>query len=162
MFLCLMAPFHKAANAQTNDQLTQIILTQDSLFWNTYNTCDVNGMERFFTPEVEFYHDKGGPSKGRDQLLEVSRKNLCGNAAFRLRREAVPGTLQVYPMHHNNAVYGAILSGEHVFSIVENGQPPRLDGQARFTHLWLLQDGVWRMSRILSYDHGPARYNPVK
>ena len=53
-------------------------------------------------------------------------------------------------------VYGAILSGEHVFYVRQKGKPEVLDGRAKFTHLWLLKDGVWKMSRVLSYDHGPA------
>ncbi len=49
-----------------------------------------------------------------------------------------------------------MLTGEHVFYIIEKGKPEYLDGLAKFTHLWLLKDGSWKMSRILSFDHGPA------
>jgi hypothetical protein len=114
-------------------------------------------MTQFFAEDVEFYHDKGGPKLGLENLRAVSEKGLCGNENWHLRREVVAGTVRVFPMENNRTPYGAILSGEHVFYINEKGKPEYLDGRARFTHLWLLKDGQWKMARILSYDHGPAK-----
>lgn len=142
--------------AQTKEQLQATILEKDSLFWKAYNGCDTVGFRSFFTDDIEFYHDKGGLTKGVDALTASFRKNLCGDG-FRLRREAIAGTVKVYPLESSNVVYGAVISGEHVFYIVENGKE-KLDGQARFTHTWILKDGQWKMSRVLTYDHGPAKY----
>jgi hypothetical protein len=88
--------------------------------------------------------------------VAVLREGLCGNAASTLRREAVDGTVHVFPMKKNDAVYGAILSGEHVFYVRPKDKPEFLDGRAKFMDLWTLKDGTWKMSRILSFDHGPA------
>jgi hypothetical protein len=44
-----------------------------------------------------------------------------------------------------------------VFYIKEAGRDEFLDGHAKFTHVWLLKDGAWKMSRVLSYSHGPAK-----
>lgn len=86
-----------------------------------------------------------------------TKKNLCSNEHFRLRREAVAGSVQVFPLENDGSIYGAILSGEHVFYIWGKDRAEYLDGRARFTHVWLLQaDGGWKMSRILSYGHRPA------
>lgn len=142
--------------AQTTDaELTATILQLDSSFWKTYNSCDTVTMPGYFTEDLEFYHDKGGPSFGRSAMIGTFAKNLC-NGSFRVRREAVAGTLKVFPMRRNNELYGAILTGDHYFYVTEKGQPEKRTGFARFTHLWLKQDGVWKMSRILSYDHGAA------
>lgn len=136
----------------------EAVTSLDSLFWEHYNNCNVEAMRSFFTDNIEFYHDKGGVINGMENFLTTSKKNLCSNENFRLRREAVPGTVNVFPMKDGDKLYGAILSGQHVFYIVENGKEPRLDGLARFTHLWMKTESGWKMSRVLSYDHGPAPY----
>jgi len=138
-----------------NQKLSQIILLQDSLFWKSYNSCDTTQFQKFFTSDVEFYHDKGGITLGLEKLLATTKRNLCGPNDFRLRREAVPGTIRVFPLQNADVIYGAIISGDHVFYIREGGKE-RLDGLAKFTHLWLLKDDAWKMARVLSYDHGPA------
>jgi hypothetical protein len=145
--------------SQTDDQVKELIFQKDSLFWVAYNNCDVPAMGSALTDDVEFYHDKGGPSFGRDTLMAIIKKNLCGNGNFRLRRAAVKGTVNVFVMHSSDKVYGAIISGQHVFYVNEKGKKEFLDGLARFAQLWILKEGEWKMSRILSYDHGPAPKN---
>lgn len=141
--------------AQTRDEITNTLLRLDSTFWSAYNTCNIAAMRNFFTDDVEFYHDKGGITNGLDALMNISQKNLCSNPDFRLRREAIKQTIHVFPLYNGNALYGAILSGEHIFYIIDKGKE-HLDGHANFTHLWLLKDGLWKMSRILSFEHRPA------
>ncbi|RYF99431.1 MAG: nuclear transport factor 2 family protein [Chitinophagaceae bacterium] len=149
---------NKVSCQSKEEQLSQTILHLDSLFWNAYNSCDDVKSRVFFADDLEFYHDKGGITNGLERLIETFRNNLCSTEGFRIRRVAVPGTLKVYPMHNADTLYGAILSGDHVFYVTDKGKPERLDGKAKFTHLWLLQNGAWKMKRILSYDHGPAEY----
>jgi hypothetical protein len=148
--------------AQTDEELSTTIIRLDSLFWNTYNNCDTTKMGSFFTQDVEFYHDKGGPTIGLPDLVRSFSKNLCSNKNFRLRREPVEGSYKVYPLKKDNVIYGAILSGEHVFYILETGKEEQLTGLAKFTHLWLLNNGTWKMKSVLSYDHGPAPYRNKK
>lgn len=145
------------ATTQTaHEKLTTTILEKDSGFWAAYNTCDTERLKGFFTDDVEFYHDKGGVTVGINALTESIKTNLCGINNSRLRREVVVGTTKVFPLQKGKEVYGAIMSGEHVFYITEKGKPEFLDGRANFTHLWLLKNGEYRMARILSFDHRPA------
>lgn len=144
---------------QTDQDLSALITKQDSLFWDAYNRCDTTAMASFFTEDVEFYHDKGGANIGLASLAATFSKNLCGNNSWHLKREPVEGSYKVFPLKKDQVIYGAILHGEHVFYIVETGKGPRLDGQAKFTHLWLKRDGQWKMKNVLSYDHGPAVYH---
>ena len=155
LVLVLGAALHSTA-ADAPGDVSGAVLQRDGLFWKAYNACDVKGMGEFFTEDVEFYHDRGGATLGHPALVAALREGLCSNPNSTLRREAVDGTVHVFPLKKNDVVYGAILSGEHVFYVKEKGKPEFLDGRAKFTDLWMLKDGVWKMSRILSFDHGPA------
>ena len=101
--------------AQTEQQnLTATILHLDSAFWNAYNNCDTARFKNFFTDDVEFYHDKGGITIGVQALSESFNKNLCSNAHYHLRREAVAGTVKVFPMLQDNKIYGAIITPANI------------------------------------------------
>ena len=150
-FVCL------SLQAQTTDeQLTQTILHLDSMFWKSYNDCNTAGSGKYLSDDVEFYHDKGGITLGMENLVASIKNNLCSNENLRVRREAVPGTVNVYPMKKSNIIYGALISGDHYFYVTEKGKPEKREGLAKFTQLWILKDNVWKMTRILSFDHGPA------
>jgi hypothetical protein len=136
-----------------------VILHKDSLFWQAYNAGDAKSMMVFISPDVEFYHDNGGITLGLPNLEASLEKGLFRNLdSFRVRREAVPGSVEVYPMRADGKIYGAIISGRHLFYDKVAGKPEYLAGQARFTHLWLLKDGEWKMTRILSFDHEAPTY----
>lgn len=155
--------FTTVSNAQTEqEKVTALIFHKDSLFWNAYNNCDTATFRSFITDDVEFYHDKGGITIGADKLTLSIKNNLCSNKDFHLRREAVPGTVKVFTLQNANVIYGAIISGEHYFYITEGNKKEFRDGWAKFTQLWILKDGVWKMSRILSYDHAPAPYSNTR
>src|SRR6266496_3356979 len=159
MFIIVLAVCAAHVFAQTEQQkLTATILHLDSAFWKAYNNSDTVHFKDFVTDDVEFYHDKGGITTGASALIESLNKNLCGNVNYHLRREAVTGTVKVFPMQNSGKMYGAIITGEHLFYITQNAKPEFLDGDANFTQLWLLKDGVWKMSRILSYNHHTPEY----
>jgi Domain of unknown function (DUF4440) len=156
LFLTLSLSFvfaHTLFAQNPPNDLSLTILQQDALFWDAYNHCDVDKMSQFFWPDIEFYHDKGGPTIGLGPLVESLKKNLCSNPNFRLRREAIPATIKVFPLQKNGVTYGAVLSGEHYFYINDSGKREFRDGQAYFFHVWLLKDGTWKMARVVSYDH---------
>ncbi|WP_345989802.1 nuclear transport factor 2 family protein [Chryseobacterium sp. Chry.R1] len=143
---------------QNTETLMKEGVKSDSMFWVAYNKCNVSEMMRFIPADVEFYHDKGGITKGDEALKITFQKNLCGNKDFHLRREAIDKTVRVFPMKKDDKLYGLIISGDHYFYINETGKKEFRDGLAKFTDLWILENGKWKMSRVLSYDHGPAPY----
>lgn len=138
-------------------KLEDEILYMDSLFWQSYNACDIDKFKTFLTDDLEFYHDKGGLTTTLATFMESIESGLCGNENWRLRREVVEGSVKVFPVPD----YGAIISGEHLFYIVENSTE-RLDGLATFVHVWQYKNGEWKMSRVLSYDHRPAPSTNIK
>jgi hypothetical protein len=144
--------------AQTNpDAWEADVRTFDSAYWQAFNSCDVPKLAQMNTEDLEFYHDKGGVSKGRAIFAATFGKNICGNPALRVRREAIPESIKVFPLRDGDKLYGAIVSGEHRFYRVPQGGPETVTGQAHFTHTLLLADGVWQVARVLSYDHGAPR-----
>lgn len=116
----------------------------DSLLFNAFNSRDIDKFKSLFTPDLEFYHDKGGLTN-YDQTV-ASLKNTAANNTD-LKRELVPGSLEVYPLKE----YGAMQIGMHRFCHTENGKPDC--GVFKFVHIWKLQDGEWKITRVVSYGH---------
>ncbi|MGF6929167.1 hypothetical protein QFZ48_004667 [Chitinophaga sp. W2I13] len=160
LVLTCMLSFRSISIAQHNDQqLSAVILHNDSLFWQAYNNCDISKMMEYFSEDIEFYHDKGGITLGIPAMAQSFEKGVCSNKEqFTLRREVVDSSIKVFPLKKDGVIYGAILTGAHLFYIHNKGKKEYADGLAKFTHLWLLKNGSWKMTRVLSYDHGPAPY----
>lgn len=158
-FLTLLCLTQVSLAQETDQQLSKLIFQKDSLFWQAYNNCDIPAMMSFFADDVEFYHDKGGITFGTTELATSFEKNICSNRdSFILRREAVEGSIKVFPLRKAATLYGAVITGEHIFNVKEKMKKERAEGLAKFTHIWLLKDGSWKMNRVISYDHGPAPY----
>jgi len=142
------------AEKLTPEQLYITITRFDSTVFEAYNTCDLQKFKTCFTDDVEFYHDKEGLTVSLQRLMESIEKGLCNTSSqWRTRREIIPGSLKVYPLNK----YGAILSGEHRFYEREIGGKEYIRSVARFTHVIQEKDGVWKISRVLSYDHQPVQ-----
>jgi hypothetical protein len=154
MLLLLLVAFATRVDAESpqetapSDELSRTVASLDSALFDAYNQCDLEKFGTFFIDDVEFYHDQSGVSHGREEVIEAVRKNICG----KVRRELVPGTLEVYPMRG----YGAVEMGVHRF------HQPKVDpnkpvGEAKFIHLWQNKGGVWKITRVISYDHQSLR-----
>jgi len=129
-------------------ELDKAIAALDAALFDAYNRCDLERFATFFTDDVEFYHDQGGVTLGKVKLTESIQKNICGGD---VRRELVPGTLEV---HHMKG-YGAVEIGVHRFYHPKTNSPA---GEAKFVHLWQYvstgkSDGAWKITRVLSFDH---------
>jgi hypothetical protein len=145
-----------------NNQIQQTIFTNASLYRVAYNECDLDKMQKYVAEDVEFYHDKGGITLGKDALMKSIKDNLCSNANFKTRREAIPETVKIYELKNGNETYGAIISGEHYFFNSYDGNPEKREGLAGFSQLWILKDNDWKMTRIFSYDHHEAPYQNLR
>jgi len=136
-----------ALNAIKSDQeLTQAIAELDKQLFDANNTCNLDKMGSMVSDDLEFYHDKTGLAVGKQVFLDSIRKNICG----KVTRELIAGSLEVYPLHD----YGAVEIGIHRFH--HPGDPNNV-GEAKFIHLWRYKDGAWKLTRVISYDHAPAK-----
>jgi hypothetical protein len=126
-------------------ELTQAITALDKQLFDAYNTCNIERLGALVTDDLEFYHDKTGLAVGKQPFLDAIKKNICG----KVTRELVAGSLEVYPLHG----YGAVEIGVHRFH-----HPGDSDvGEAKFVTLWQYKDGAWKVSRVISYDHGGVK-----
>jgi hypothetical protein len=116
----------------------------DKTLFDAFNNRDTATFNKLFTKDLEFYHDKGGLTN-----YEYTVKSLVSTASLNngLRRELVPGSLEVYPIPN----YGAMEIGAHTFCHTENG---KLDcGTFKFVHIWKKVGNEWKITRVVSYGH---------
>jgi len=133
-------PLDKIQNQQ---ELDKTILALDAELFGAYNRCDLEKFKSLLADDVEFYHDNGGITLGKDNLTESIKKNICPSDT---QRELVPGTFEA---HYMKGI-GAVEIGTHRFLHAKTGGAT---GEARFVHLWVYKDGAWKVSRVFSFDH---------
>lgn len=125
-----------------NQALFDTIVQLDSAFFGAYNTCDVNldTYASFYSENIEFYHDKGGIMTSKQDIVDATKKNVCGKVTRELDKKSV----EVYPIKD----YGAIEFGLHRF---HNNQEPNARSRfARFMVVWHLEKNHWKISRVVS------------
>jgi Domain of unknown function (DUF4440) len=137
--------------------LTQAIAARDAEFFELFfQGCDPDRLATMLADDVEMYHDKGGfVIRSAAQMVAEYAKSCEERKrpdAWRSRRELVAASLRVHPVPG----HGAIEEGEHLFYERKGDGPEKRVGRARFAQLWVLSPGGWRLSRIFSFDHGPA------
>ncbi|WP_343636817.1 nuclear transport factor 2 family protein [Fluviicola sp.] len=156
LLVLLLTTLSLSASAQEGKEsvLYKIILSKDSLLFNIgFNTCDISQFEKLVSENFEFFHDKSGVSD-RKKFLSDLKSGLCKSPeTYQSRRELVPGSSQVFPLYTNGELYGAIQHGEHRFYEKMEGKPEQYASTARFTHVWIIEDGKWKLKSGLSYDH---------
>ena len=140
-----LVPSH--AHPQSTTPIASLFKTVQSLdlqFFDAYNHCDLPTISSMVADDLEFYHDISGMALGRQSLVDGVKNNICG----KVTRELIPGTLEVYPI----ANYGAVEIGDHRFH--HPGDKNAQDvGEAKFITLWQNKDGVWKITRAISFDH---------
>jgi len=142
------------AQVDKNTDLYRNILSKDSLLFNVgFNTCDISQFENLLSENFEFFHDVAGISDKKKFLQDI-RNGLCVNPAnFQSRRELLAGSTEIYALYHNGTLYGAIQEGVHQFFEKEPNKPELFGSSAKFTHVWLLENGEWKLDKSLSFEH---------
>jgi len=130
-------------------ELARTLAALDAQLFDSFNRCELEKFASFFAEGVEFYHDKGGVTLSSKSVVESVKNNICG----KMRREVVAESLEAHPIPG----FGAMQMGSHLFYEL-NAKPGSAPvGAARFVHLWQFKDGAWKITRVISYDHGPAK-----
>ncbi len=150
---CLFLTGFLFAQAEEDAELFQTLRVKDSLLFNaSFNTCNISQLRALVSEDMEFYHDQSGVTRSKADFIAGTENGLC-KLPYKARRELVAGSLQVFLMKNNGELYGALQTGEHRFYAKYPDKEEVLTSTAKFTHLWLLEEGEWRLARVLSYDH---------
>jgi hypothetical protein len=140
-------PGARASNySPVSSELFTSIAYQDSIFFNAFNSKNLAELKLLLSEDLEFYHDLGGLTNYA-QNMEAFKRTFGSDR--KLRRELVKGSLEVYPIKN----YGAVETGIHRFYATEKGKQEQLSSEAKFVQVWQLKNGVWKITRIISYGH---------
>ncbi|MEZ4875342.1 MAG: serine hydrolase [Flavobacteriaceae bacterium] len=156
--LIFFAPFAKGQVSE-DSALFKTLKAEDSLlFEESFNKCNFEVLEQIAHPDLQFLHDQNG-TQSRDDFFKAVQESICSNPDVKPIRKLVEGSLVVYPLKNEGKLYGAIQMGMHEFYIAEPNKELRFTANGKFIHTWLLENGEWKLFRVLSYDHQqPKRY----
>ena len=130
--------------ATTQIELFIKVANLDSSLFAAYNSKNLNLMKTYFTKDLEWYQDNGGLI---DFEKVFSNFQSIFNRDYDLKRNLIRESLEVHPIEG----YGAIEIGKHQFKHIENG---KLEiGTFKFVMIWKNDNGNWKISRVISYDH---------
>ena len=142
---CLLAVnLFTPLSAQERNTLYKEIAASDKILFDAFNRQDAEGVKASFSTDLEFFHDTGGVSNF-EQNQQATRNLFARN--MHLRRDLVPGSMEVYEVKN----YGAIQTGKHTFCHVENGKNDC--GTFSFLHIWKRVATGWKLARVVSYGH---------
>ncbi|GLR19937.1 hypothetical protein [Portibacter lacus] len=142
------------ATTTANQELFDLIKEKDSLLFQIgFNQIDTSQVAALSSSDIEFYHDKNGITNSKNDFLTsiYGLKTL----PFKTWRKLVPGSMEVFPLYkdNNKVLYGAIQNGSHDFFQQHDGETARKTNTAKFTHLWIIENDIWQLKRVLSFDH---------
>ena len=142
VFWAVLSVAQSQQGLPSSDDLYKTIAGLDTALFDAYNNCHLEKLGSMVSEDLEFYHDQTGLAVGRRPFVDAIKANICG----KVHRELVAGSLEVYPLKG----YGAVEMGVHRFT---HPNDPTAHGEAKFVTLWQLKDGMWTVTRVISFDH---------
>lgn len=144
LLLAIAFPSHQiiGQTSEPPDALFEMIKSLDAKLFGAYNTCDLAVLGSMVSDDLEFYHDQTGLSVGKAPFLAAIKQNICG----KVQRTLIEKTLEVYPLKG----YGAVEIGVHRF---HHPNEPANIGDARFVTIWHNDNGAWKVTRVISFEH---------
>lgn len=135
----------QSAQKETKEsiELYNTIAALDSALFNAYNNCTqgqfLDQYASLFSDNLEFYHDKGGMSTSKSEMVDGVKNHICG----KVRRELLKGSIEVSPVPG----FGAIEIGSHRFhNLVEKST----SDFSRFVVVWQFKNNEWNVTRVIS------------
>ena len=133
-----------SAQIEKNSDLFTTLKAKDSLLFELgFNQCNLYQMEKLVLDGIEFYHDRDGITKSKKHFINSVKENLCFSGKNVIKRILDKASLEVFPLYKGDNLYGALQTGIHSFG----------NTKANFSHIWLLENNEWKISRVISYNH---------
>ncbi|MDG1529690.1 MAG: nuclear transport factor 2 family protein [Polaribacter sp.] len=129
-------PKYKSSDVKLHNEILQM----DTKYFNAYNTCDMETQADIYDEDLEFFHDKGGLSTSKSDLLKALKENICN----KVTRTLIKGSVEVYPIKD----YGAIQIGYHKFYNKE--EPNAKSIPSKFIVIWNKKNDNWKMTKVIS------------
>ncbi|GMN09306.1 hypothetical protein MTsPCn9_02380 [Croceitalea sp. MTPC9] len=139
-FIFLILAFATNAQVAKESELFKKVMELDKTLFDAYNNCDMKTQARLMDEDLEFYHDMGGLSTSKSNVLKSIEQNICG----KVTRTLVENSVEV----HEIKGFGAVEIGMHKFY---NNQEPNVESKpSRFISVWKNDDSKWTLSRVIS------------
>ncbi len=138
---------------ERTSELYKTIKTKDSLLFNLgFNNCDIKQFDNLVSESFDFYHDQAGITNSKTAFIQGIQDGLC-KLSYKPKRVLANNRMEIYPLKKDGVLYGAIQIGTHNFYAIEDNKQEHLTSVAKFTHVWILENGDFKLTRGLSYDH---------
>jgi len=143
------------AQVDKNSEIFNTLKDKDSILFKVgFNKCEIEKSANLMTNDLEFYHDNSGVSNSRAEFITAMKSGICRpDNKKKVYRFLVNESLEVFPMYDNGKLYGALQNGKHYFSTSESMTYDKSDNYALFSHLWMIENGEWKLKRVISYNH---------
>ena len=149
----LFLTFSAYCQVDKSDDLYKTIKEKDSLLFDIgFNNCNIEILQDLISREFTFFHDQSGITKSKDAFIESVQNGLC-KLPYKAFRTLNQGSTYIYPLFNNNIIYGAIQNGEHDFYALQGDNQKYLTSTAKFTHVWIVENGEWKLRSVLSFNH---------
>ncbi len=123
-----------------NQELYETIVALDKKLFDAYNSCDMDMQTALYSEDLEFFHDEGGLSTSKENVLTALKNNICD----KVTRTLIEGSIEVYPIKD----YGAVEIGYHSFN--DKKTPENKSKGSRFIMIWKKTDENWTVTRVIS------------
>jgi hypothetical protein len=147
------APINLTPGAVTTPEMVKALEERDRALFDAVFGCKPDLLVPMVADDFEFLHDKHGMTATSGAQFIASIRDMCEGQKtgrnFRARRELVPGTMTTHALNK----YGAMQMGTHRFYALQAGKPDQLTETGRFIDVWKQEGGVWKLARVISYDH---------
>jgi hypothetical protein len=142
---------HRPALGQvgTETPLYRALAAMDS---PRFNGCDLALTRSLVAADLDFYHDQSG-LRDKPQFMAALEQHICASPERKPTRKWGPGSMDLFPLHRDGALYGPLQSGRHEFYVREPGRAPEKTSVARFAHVWIRDGDTGRLAEVVSYDH---------